>query len=80
MLTLQARAIPIALHGDSVPCTKRMSFDATSWQSLLPTGLSTKDTMNHKINHNINHKIMHKIKHKITHKINPKMNHKITTK
>ena len=29
------RAIPIALHGDAVPCTNRMSLDALSWSSCL---------------------------------------------
>ena len=29
------RAFPIAIHGDAVPCTKRMSLDTTSWSSCM---------------------------------------------
>ena len=38
-----SRAIPYALHGDAVPCTKRMSLDAISFSSCLPDCLSTID-------------------------------------
>ena len=37
------RAIPYALHGDAVPCTKRMSLDTVSWSACVPQGLSTMD-------------------------------------
>ena len=41
----QNRAVPIVLHGDAVPCAKRMSLDAISWAPLLASpSLSSKDT------------------------------------
>ena len=32
------RVIPIALHGDGVPCTQRMSLDTITWTSCLVQG------------------------------------------
>ena len=29
------KAVPIAIHGDGVPCTSRMSLDGVSWSSCL---------------------------------------------
>ena len=36
------RAIPVNLHGDAVPVTKRMSLDCVSWSSALSHRLPTK--------------------------------------
>ena len=36
------RAIPVSLHGDAVPVTKRMSLDCVSWSSALSHRLPTK--------------------------------------
>lgn len=32
------KVIPIALHGDGVPCTQRMSLDTLTWTSCLLQG------------------------------------------